>query len=129
MSNVFVVLGIKNQGRGAAKAPFLSVKVNHPYEIYKYGLDGNYNFGLAKVRSSIGSQEKKYGSSADVVIHSGVVHEATVVNVPAADIHKSGGEVQDLVVEYKIAAEGTGLIEGRKVVRKRKLLDIAKQLA
>jgi len=129
MSNVFVVLGIKNHGRGAAKAPFLSVKVNHPYEIYKYGLDGNYNFGLDKVRSSIGSQETKYGSSADVVIHTGVVHEVAMVDVKAADINKAGGDVQDLVVEYKIAAEGTGLIEGRKVVIKRKLLDIAKQLA
>jgi len=129
MSNVHVVLGIENKGRGTAKAPFLSVKVHHPYRIYEYGLDGNGNFGLAKVRSSRGSQEKKYGSSADVVIHSGVVHEVTVVDVPVADINKSGSEVQDLVVEYKIAAEGTGLIEGRKVVRKGKLLDIAKQLA
>ena len=127
MSNVYVVLGIENKGRGTAKAPFLSVKVHHPYGIYEFGLDGNGNFGLDKIRSSRGSQETKYGSSAGVVIHSGVVHEATVVNVPAADIHKSGGEVQDLVVEYKIAAEGTGLIEGRKVVRKRKLLDIAEQ--
>ena len=129
MSNVYVVLGIENKGRGTAKAPFLSIKVHSPYGINKYGLDGNYNFGLDIIRSSIGSQETKYGASADVVVHPGVVHEVAIVDVKAADIHKSGDEVQDLVVEYKIAAEGTGLIEGRKVVRKRKFLDIAKQLA
>lgn len=127
MSNVQVVLGIENKGRGTAKAPFLSAKINEPYRINEYGIDGNRNFGLAIVRSSSGSQEKKYGSSANVVIHSGVVHEVAIVYVNVADINKAGGDVKDLVVEYKIAAEGTGLIEGRKVVRKRRLLDIAEQ--
>lgn len=129
MSNVYVVFGIENKGRGTAKAPFLSIKVNHPYRIDKYGLDGNRNFGLDEVTSITGSHEKNYGSSADIVIHSGVVHEVTIVRVNVADINKSGDEVQDLIVEYKIAAEGTGLIEGRKAVRKRKLVDIASQLA
>ncbi len=129
MSNLYVVFGIENKGRGTAKAPFLSIKVNDPYRIDKYGLDGNRNFGLDEVVSSTGSGVKKYGSSADVVIHSGVGHEVTIVRVNVADINKSGREAQDLVVEYKIAAEGTGLIKGRKVVRKRKLVDIASQLA
>jgi len=128
MSNVRMVLGIENKGRGTAKAPFLSTKVNNPYKINEYGLDGNGNFGLNEITSSRGSQEKKYGSSADVVIHSGVVHEVAIVDANVADINKRGGAVEDLVVEYKIAAEGTGLIEGRKVVSKGKLLEVS-QLA
>jgi hypothetical protein len=129
MSNLFVILGIENKGRGTAKAPFLSIKISAPYRIYEFGLDGNSHFGLDRIRSSRGSQETKYGSSGDLVIHSGVVHEVTVVDVDVADINKAGGDVQDLVVDYKIAAEGTRLIEGRKVVRRTQLLDVAKQRA
>jgi len=125
--NLHVVLGIENKGRGSAKAPFLSVKVHQPYKIYEFGLDGNGHFGLDEVRSSRGSNEKKYGSSADVVIHPGVVHEVTVIDVPAGKLHKAGSGVQDLAIDYKLAAEGTGLIEEREVVRGRKLLDAAEQ--
>ena len=125
--NLHVVLGIENKGRGTAKAPFLSVNVHSPYKIHEYGLDGNRHFGLEEVRSSRGSNETKYGSSADVVIHSGVIRDVTVVDVPAGKLLKLGTEVPDLVIDYKIAAEGTELIEAREVVRTRKLLDEAKR--
>ena len=125
--NLNIILAIENKGRGTAKAPFLSIKVPDPYRINEYGLDGNRNFGLGKVTSSRGAQETSYGSSANVVIHPGVIRDVTVVSVPAGNLLKSGTEVSDLVIDYKIAAEGTGLIEGRELVRRSKLLDEAKR--
>ena len=124
--NLRVVLGIENKGRGTAKAPFLSVEIEPPYGIYKFGLDGNRHFGLEEVTNSRDTKERKYGSSADVVIHSGVIHEVTVIAVQSGELHKTQSGIQDLRIHYKIAAEGTRLIEGYEVLKKQQLLNEAK---
>lgn len=125
-NSMHVVLGIENQGRGTAKSPFLSIKVHQPGKIYEYGLDGNRNFGLKEITSSRNSDEKKYGSWADLVIHPGVVHEVTVISIPIDQLRKIDSGSQDLVIDYKIAAEGIQLIEGKEIVENGRLIEEAK---
>jgi len=123
--SLYVILGIENEGRGTAKAPFLSVEIEPPYGVYEFGLDGNGHFGLEKVTSSRGTKDTKYGSSADVVIHSGIVHEVTVVAVPADRLHKTPNGIQDLRIHYKIAAEGITPVEGHYTLNKEQLYNEA----
>jgi len=113
---LYVMLGIENKGRGCAKSPFLSVKVHPPYQISQYGIDGNMRFGLRELTSFIRSEGRKYGSSADVVIHSGIVHDVTAVKVEI-DVMQPPSQVFDLVVDYRIAAEGIKPVEDREVIQ------------
>jgi hypothetical protein len=100
-----VILGIENNGRGSAKSPFLSVGVHPPYQVSRFGIDGNMNFGLRSLSTSSLSQEAKYGASSDVVIHPGVIHDVTAVKVEV-DVRQPPEDVNPLVIDYQIAAEG-----------------------
>lgn len=113
---LYVILGIENKGRGSAKSPFLCVKIPPPYQISRYGIDGNMGFGLRQLTSSIRSEDRKYGSSADVVIHPGIVHDVTAVKLEI-DVTQPPSQVFDLVVYYQIAAEGIKPVEDREVIR------------
>ncbi len=126
--HLYVILGIENKGRGSAKSPFLSVKVYPPYQISQYGIDGNTHFGLRALTSSIGSENDKYGSSADAVIHPGVVHDVTAVKVKI-DVSQPQYEVLELAVDYQIAAEGISPVEGRKVMQGSELWSELERLA
>ncbi|MCA9996591.1 MAG: ATP-binding protein [Anaerolineales bacterium] len=113
---VNVIVGIENKGRGTAKSPFLAVNIHSPYEINRYGIDGNGGFGLEKIASASDSKETKYGASANVVIHPGVVHDIVLIRVPV-NVMRPREFTPDLVIDYRIAAEGILPIEGQKVVR------------
>ena len=73
-------------------------------------------FGLRQLTSSIRSEDRKYGSSADVVIHPGIVHDVTAVKLEI-DVTQPPSQVYDLVVDYQIAAEGIKPVEDREVIR------------
>jgi len=113
--NLIVILGIENTGRGPARSPLLSVKFS-PYALWEYGIDGNHNYGLEKQVVAKDSTWRHYGSSSTVVIHSGMTRDVTAVHVPCAEIIRGHTKVQDLVIEYQIAAEGIQPAIGRKVV-------------
>lgn len=115
--NLKVILGIENRGRGTAKSPFLAVKVHRPYDVDSYGIDGNRNFGLRELTNSVGSKEKRYGASTEVVIHPGIIHDVTSVNVQIdVATPKEAEAVPNLVVDYKIVAEGVTPVEGQKII-------------
>lgn len=111
-----IILGIENKGRASAKAPFLSLNVHPPYQINPYGIDGNGHFGLPQLTVSMDSTEKRYGASSDVVIHASMIHEVARVNVLINVKDQKQSEIADFVVDYKIAAECTQLVEDQKVI-------------
>jgi hypothetical protein len=112
---VQIIIGILNSGRGIAKSPFLAISINRHYKISEHGIDGNMNFGLKEIKSSMIDGKKKYGSSSDVVIHSGIAHEVTAVE---GIIEQSPWTEPspDLNIHYKIAAENIIPIEGEKII-------------
>jgi len=87
---VLVLLSLANSGRGSAKAPYLSITVGEPYEIYKYGIDGNGRFGLPQLIRARGVSEYSYGASSDFIIHPNtnlaVTAIATKVTITDTDI-------------------------------------------
>ncbi len=115
--NIDVILGIENTGRGSARAPFLSVGISKPYRINQYGIDGNGHFGLPPLAKSSDVKDWAFGSSADTVIHPGTVREvAKVVVKVTTDISNTNVEIPDLIINYKIAAEGVQLIQGQDTI-------------
>lgn len=117
---VNVIVGIENKGRGTAKSPFLAVRVHPPYQIHHYGIDGNLGWGLEEIPSSSDLNEKKYGASANIVIHPGVVHDITLIRVPV-NVMKPRQFTPNVVIDYRIAAEGIQLIEGQRIVQSSEL--------
>jgi len=121
VKHFYLLLGIKNIGRGTAKSPFLAVKVHHPYKISQYGIDGNMNFGLSPLAKSIQPEYDKYGAASDIVIHPRIVHDVTAIELKI-DWPSQPSDVQDLIIDYQIAAEGIRLIEAQKIITGSKLL-------
>lgn len=115
-----VLLGIENNGRGVAKFPFLSIKLNGPYTISRFGLDGNNRFGLNHIITPPSFGIHQYGASQENVIHSNVIHYVTSIGVEIK-FGQSIELIQDLVINYKIGAEGIALIEKVKTISGKEL--------
>ncbi len=115
-----VILGIKNSGRGTAKYPYLILKVEQPYKIDEYGLDGNYNTGLPKIiKGNRPAGFAQYGANADIVIHPDSILEVTRIRfkVPGTTT-----KLQDIVIEYEIGAEDLRLVKEKIVVKGSEIL-------
>ena len=120
--NFRVIVALENKGRGIAKSPFLEIDLNFPYKIADFGLDGNGSFGLVILPTSLGSTSNKYGASG-VVIHPGVVHDVTAVQLSLEHVRKLP-KVPDLVINYKIAAEDMRMVEGTETILEQDLLSL-----
>lgn len=126
---ITVFLGIENTGRGSARAPLLVISLSKPYTIHKYGIDGNLHFGLPPLTKPLGVHDWKFGSSSDV-IHSGTDREiARVIIKVTPDMTTKADKIPDLIIDYKIAAEGIQLIQGQDIVRGTFLLSQFEQSA
>ncbi len=113
--NAKIIVGIKNVGRGSAKAPYIAFGVSTPFKRNGYGLDGNMNEGMKKL-PYIGSElPNRYGEGSNVVIHPGITHEVASIYLGLAPNEKQT-PTSDLQIEYEIAAEGFMLNKGTKVI-------------
>lgn len=110
-----IILGIENIGRGMAKSPFLSIRVNSPHKIASSGIDGTGHFGLMPLVRSMGSEGTQYGSSAHEVIHPGTIRDVTCVETKI-DKSQSPLKIPDVIIHYMISAEGVRPIEGQESV-------------
>ncbi len=104
-----LILGIENSGRGSATAPFVALRVDHPYQLSEYGLDGNYNQGLPRLVSGRGTTDVRFGGTAYHLIHPGVLHEVTAVRGKLA---ATSASLEDLVVHYSMGAEDSRMQSG-----------------
>jgi hypothetical protein len=130
VGDITVVLGIQNTGRGSARAPILAMTVLEPYKIHENGIDGNGHFGLPELTTALDVRELRFGSIADIVIHSGIVHDVAKVIVQITnDMEDKKVKVPDLIIDYQIGAEGMQLIKGRDTTIGQELLSEFEKLA
>jgi hypothetical protein len=108
--DIWVIIGIKNTGRGIARFPFLSISIWGLGKISERGIDASGNFGLRRLAKSIDSTEYRYGSS-EVVIYPDTPLDVTVFEV-TIDMEQLSDSAR-LVIDYEIAAEGIMPIRGR----------------
>lgn len=118
---------IKNEGRGTAKFPFLSLLVHRPYKIATYELDGNGNSGLPRVTPPR-SSPAKYAAGANTVIHPGITWDVTKIDDITVPIPATS-EPTSLVIDYEISAEDTELTRGQIVIDGEEILDFAESKA
>lgn len=116
---VEVVLGIANQGRGSAQAPYLAVHPRVPFRISEFGIGGNLSDGLPKLVTSSDSRWGRYGSHADFVVHPGVTHEIALITGFFDDNDLS---VPDLELEYEIAALDHPAVADTLIIRRDDLI-------
>ena len=112
--DVQVIIGIRNSGKGTAKAPFIAFDCSAPFKLNRYGLDGNMTEGMKRL-SYIGSDLRyKYGEGSNVVIHPGLNHEVASVWLGSPQDRKK--PENDLCIKYALAAEGCPLKKGEIIL-------------
>lgn len=92
---------VTNIGQVSIKFLVVFLKVHSPFRIADYGLDGNRNRGMKMTPTK--EHFKKYEAGSELVIHPETdleVDSITLNEIGSSDI------IQDLVIEYKIIAEG-----------------------
>lgn len=100
---VDLILSLRNTGRNYAKAPLIKVEINHPYKFSDYGLDGNGNIGVFKVRATPRtSQLSTYSGGQDILIYPGLEYDIDKIEI---EINNNIEELPKLTVDYMIVAE------------------------
>jgi Putative DNA-binding domain len=112
-SNVGVVLGLKNDGRAIARAPFVAFGCESTLQRSYLGLDGNRNEGLTYLRFASAGLPWAYGSGMDFVIHPGMAHDVAYLSL---GIPSRPPPTDDVVVRYSIACEGQSLEQGEILI-------------
>lgn len=116
---------IENSGRGIAKFPFLRIRSNSPYGVAHGGLDGSRRFGLpAIVQSAHDSDWHVFAGGNDHVVHPGCHLDVTLVRGKVTEYVEN---LEDMIVEYQLAAEGQLPIFGTVRLPGADLLSLAKE--
>ncbi len=108
---------IKNIGNVTAKNLFILVKVQSPFHIASYGIDGNGNRGMKMLRSNAGFN--RYIGGSEIVIHPDFSYEVDkiVINEIGFD-----NETADLIMEFKLYADNMTPITGKIIRTKDEIL-------
>jgi hypothetical protein len=99
----FVLLSISNEGHNIAKYPYLALNFSNGFwQASDYGLDGNRNCGLNRVKNNI-LYRHNYSGGIDIVIYPGAVLDVDkfYLEIP---IEQSPS---DVVIDYMVSAEDT----------------------
>jgi hypothetical protein len=106
-----VVIGLRNVGRSVVHYAYLTLRVTAPYKLASWGLDGNGHEGLPRL-ASIDGNHRRFGAGADLVIHPGVTHDVTKIDVDIrVDNDGQVGAVSDLSFICEWACDGLPLRE------------------
>jgi hypothetical protein len=114
-----VFVGLRNEGRGAARAPYLAVLTKKPYAVDGWGIDGNRRFGLDRLPASGDSEWRRFGGGDGRYIYPGTELDIAAIRVK---IFEGTGTVAPIAVAYEFAADGVPVergdlqIDGRELV-------------
>lgn len=98
-----MVLALRNEGRNFAKAPQIKVEINSPYKFADYGLDGNGNIGLFRVRAIPRTpQMSTYMGGQDIIVFPELEYDIDKIVI---EVDKNIAELPKLTLNYMIVAE------------------------
>jgi len=112
------IFSITNIGQVTAKQIVVFVKINNPYIISRYGIDGNGFRGMRTTPTK--DIYNKYLGGNDLVLHPETYHE--VDKIVLNEIGQ-GPDLVDLIIEYKIVAEGMKLQSGTLIRKREELIE------
>lgn len=119
-----VFIGIENTGRGTARAPYLGVAVNSPYEVSRRGMEGDPGDSLRPLARGRGMAFHRFGSVESIVIHPRTPIEVCSVSDYIPD---SATSWPDLEISYEIAAENTTPQADKVTVRAEELIRLVRK--
>ena len=101
-SNAQVHLGLRNDGRATARAPFFAFETKGTLRRSQFGLDGNGNEGLSWLPAASSGLQWAYGGGMDFALHPAMAHEVACLSLgtPAR-----AAPIEDVVVHYAVACE------------------------
>jgi hypothetical protein len=108
---IIVYIGIANKGRGTAKSPFLALSFSSPFQLYRFGVDGNGNFGLPRLRKSRRQQSHFFGASSDYVIHPDTFIDVAAASTEIKIVSEEHLHIPELKIRYALAAEEFQTVE------------------
>lgn len=97
-----VHLGLRNDGRATARAPFFAFETEGALLRSRYGLDGNGNEGLQWLRAANSDLQWAYGGGMDFALHPAMAHEVASLSL---GIPARPAPTEDVVVRYVVACE------------------------
>ncbi|MBI3519473.1 MAG: ATP-binding protein [Bacteroidetes bacterium] len=103
-----ILVSVINDGNNIAKYPYLALTLSSGWQADEYGLDGNRNTGLAKVRNNVLFQHN-YSGGVDKVIYPGAMLD---VDHFCLDIAKELPP-PNLTISYTTTAEDSENIKGK----------------
>lgn len=112
-SQAQVHLGLRNDGRETARAPFFAFESDGPLQRSQYGLDGNGNEGLTWLRAANSGLQWAYGGGMDFALHPAMAHEVACL---ALGIPARPEPTVDVVVRYVVACEDQPLERGTLII-------------
>jgi Schlafen, AlbA_2 len=104
-----IVLGLRNDGRSGARAPFLAFDAPLPFGRDEYGLDGNRNEGMHRLPFAGQGLPFRYGENTNFVIHPGIVLEVASISL---GFTPRGFPSENIRINFAICAEDVPLEEG-----------------
>lgn len=106
-------LGLKNDGRATARAPFFAFESDGPLQRSQYGIDGNGNDGLKWLRAANSGLKWAYGGGMDFALHPAMEHKVAslTLGIPARP-----EPTTDVVVRYAVACEDQPLERGMIII-------------
>jgi hypothetical protein len=108
-----IILGLRNEGRATAKAPFFAFESGGPLQRSIFGIDGNGYEGLTWLRQPFQGLKWAYGGEMDVGIHPSMDLEVAALR---RAIINSKVITEDIVVNYAISCEDQPLFRGTLTV-------------
>jgi hypothetical protein len=108
-----IIFGLKNTGRGVARAPYLAISCPPPFRRSVFGIDGNRAEAIKKLVADNPAPPWRYPALADFVIHPGVTLE---IGCLTREGNVSPLAPEGVVITYAIACEGIQLMEGTLLV-------------
>lgn len=110
-----VIIGITNEGRGTAFAPYLGFSPPKPFRLSQYGVDGNGNEGLPRLVSRGLGYRHRFGGTTAVVIHPGTTLEVASIDlgIPAPENVELPESID---IPFELTAQDMQLQEGLATV-------------
>lgn len=112
---------IANESGVLAKYPMLQIKINSPFSIYEYGIDGNKGTGLH--RKNFKHRSATYSGGNDIVIYSESKLGIDKIYLPNF-IDET--DIQQLTIQYRLVCENMKVLDDTYIIEKNELIEIFK---
>jgi hypothetical protein len=109
-----LAMSIKNEGRGLAKAPYLSLTLPQKFRVHGYAFESSSRVGLRQL--PYGDDRCHFGADANDVIHSGQTRRVAELEVTAQKPDGTPILSGPQTFRYELAAEDMELTSGEVVV-------------